>query len=117
MTTSIRDARLFVDGVTKYLRGKGTDGTIIPRVTAALHRISSAAKREKTAVVESVVSLTTTEKADVVRFLSRLLTHAVTLECRINKEHIGGLRIEVGDWVVDTTVRSHIETMKEQLLS
>ncbi len=114
MTTISKDARFFVEGVTKYVRGVG-GGTILPKVTAALHKITASARMGKTAVVESAVTLTPSEKVDVSRFLARLLTHAVRLECRVNRELLGGLRIMVGDWVVDTSLASQLRAMEEML--
>lgn len=115
MTSITKDARFFVDGVAKYLKAGSVGGVIMPRVTAALHKISSGANAGKTATVETVVTLTTAEKSELTRFLSRLLSHAVTLECRTNKHLIGGIRVTVGDWVVDTSIATQILAMQEAL--
>lgn len=117
MTTITRDARFFVDGVAKYLKTGGSNGVLLPKVTAALHKITSSASAGKTATVETVVVLTGPEKLQLGRFLSRLLSHAVTLECRVNKNLIGGIRVTVGDWVVDTSVATQIRAMQEALSS
>lgn len=116
MTRLTTDARFFLDGVTKYLKGSSADRSMLPRVSAAFERMTSSAKREKTAMVESAVALTAREKDDVSRFLSRLLTHPVTVECRINRELIGGLRIQIGDWIVDTSLLRQIEDMKAMMV-
>lgn len=110
-----RDARFFVDGVTKYLSGSGGAGTMLPKVTAVLHKITESATVGKLARVESSVALTSKEKSDISRFLSRLLSREATLQCTINKELIAGLRITVGDWVVDTSVATQISAMQEML--
>ncbi|MBI4066343.1 F0F1 ATP synthase subunit delta [Candidatus Gottesmanbacteria bacterium] len=115
MSSLAKDARYFVDGVTKYLRRQGTSDAMLPKVSAVLHKISSSARTEKTARVESVVVLSPKEKTEISRLLSRLLTHTVTIECTINKELIGGLRIQVGDWIVDTSLSSQVRTMIDQL--
>ena len=117
MTSLTRDARFFVDGVTKYLRGSGGAGAMLPKVTAALHKIATSARAGKLARVESSVPLTSKEKSDISRFLSRLLSREATLQCTINKELIGGLRIGVGDWIVDTSIATQISAMQEQLTS
>lgn len=115
MSSLAKDARYFIDGVTKYLRQHGTSDVMLPKVTAALHKISNSARMEKTAKVQTAVVLTPGERAEISRLLSRLLTHTVTIECTINKELLGGLRINVGDWILDTTVLGQIEAMKEHL--
>ncbi len=115
MTSITKDARFFVDGVAKYLKTGGSGGVLLPKVTAALHKITSGASAGKTAMVESVVVLSGAEKSQLSRFLSRLLTHTVLLECRTNKNLIGGIRVTVGDWVVDTSIATQLRTMQEVL--
>lgn len=115
MTSLTKDARYFVDGVTKYLRHGGTGDAMLPKMTAVLHKITSSARIEKTALVESTVALTPKEKMEIGRFLSRFLTHTVILECQINRELIGGIRVAVGDWVVDTSLAAQIHEMQEVL--
>lgn len=115
MTSITRDARFFVDGVAKYLKAGGGSGVIIPKVTAALHKITSGANAGNIANVETVVALSAAEKSAVSRFLSRLLSHSVTLTCKTNKNLIGGIRVTVGDWVVDTSIASQINQMQEAL--
>lgn len=116
MSTLAKDARYFVDGVMKYLRQDHlSNQSLLPKVTAALHKITASARKEKTAIVESVVPLTVKERGDIVRMLSRLLTHTVTIECKTNRELLGGLRMVVGDWIVDTSLKSQIHAMQERL--
>lgn len=116
MTTQAQDARLFVEGVTQYLRRGAAANAMLPRVTAALHTITAAAREGSTAMVQSAAPLTAKEKGNIARFLSRLLTHAVRVQCRTNKALIGGLRIVVGDWVIDTSIASQIRAMQEALI-
>ena len=115
MTSLTRDARFFVDGVTKYLRGSGGAGAMLPKVTAVLHKITTSQRAGKVAKVESSVTLTSKEKSDISRFLSRLLSREVTLQCTINKDLIGGLRIGVGDWIVDTSIATQLSSLQEML--
>lgn len=116
MTSLTRDAQFFVDGVTKYLRGSGRENSMLPKVTAALHKITASAREEKMARVESVVPLTRKEKSEISTFLSRLLDHEITSVCTTNKELVGGLRIAVGDWIVDTSIKAQVARMQEQLI-
>ncbi|MEK7544288.1 MAG: F0F1 ATP synthase subunit delta [Patescibacteria group bacterium] len=115
MTNLTKDARFFVDGVTKYIRRGGMGNTMLPKVTAALKKISSSSGQQTAAIVESAVGLTSKERAELSRFLSRLLTHTVTIECRREKALIGGIRVTVGDWVVDTSIATQIAAMQEEL--
>lgn len=116
MTRLTRDARFFLDGVTKYLRSSNTGRSMLPRVSDAFERMTDSAKREKTAIVQSAVTLTDREKDEVSRFLSRLLTHPVTVQCALNRDLIGGMRIQIGDWVVDTSILRQIDDMKAMMV-
>lgn len=89
---------------------------MLPKVTAALHKITTSARAEKIAKVESSVTLTSKEKLEISKFLSRLLAHEVTIVCKINRELVGGLRIAVGDWIVDTSIVTQIAAMQELLI-
>jgi F-type H+-transporting ATPase subunit delta len=115
MTSLTRDARFFLDGVTKYLKEGKTEAGMLPKVHAAFNRLSAEDQLEKTARVKSAVSLTTKEKNEISKFLSRLLTHPVTIKSSVDASCVGGIRITVGDWVVDTTIAGQIERMKTLL--
>lgn len=111
-----KDARFFVDGIATYLRREGKLGdTVIPRMTALFNKVTSSAKGQKIAHVESAVSLTSGEKQKISLLLSRLLGHDVELDCSVDTGAIGGFKIQVGDWVVDTTVRGQIDALKNSL--
>ena len=111
-----KDARFFVDGITTYLRGEGKLGErLIPRMTTLFDKVTSSTKGQKIARVESAVPLNTTEKQKISLLLARLLDHEVELDCLVDVRAIGGFKIQVGDWVVDATVRGQIDALKNSL--
>lgn len=111
-----KDARFFVDGIATYLRGKGKLGdAVIPRMTALFDKVTSSARGQKIAYVESAVPLNHSEKQKMSLLLSRLLDHDVELDCSVEPQAIGGFKIQVGDWVVDTTVRGQVDALKNSL--
>lgn len=111
-----KDARFFVDGITTYLRREGKLGErLIPRMTALFDKVTSSAKGQKIAHVESAVPLNSTEKQKISLLLARILDHEVELDCIVEKQAIGGFKIQVGDWIVDTTVRGQIDTLQNAL--
>ena len=48
--------------------------------------------------------------------ISTLLKSKVLLQNQINKELIGGFKIEVEDWVLDYSIQEKMKKMKENLL-
>jgi F-type H+-transporting ATPase subunit delta len=106
-----KDARGFVDGVVSYLKNEGKSKTTMPKVEAFLGRVTAQSKRQKTAKVVSSVALTAPEQKELVRVLSTVLGHEVALENSVNPGLVAGLWIQVGDWIVDTTLKSQLEQM------
>lgn len=117
MASLQKDARFFVDGITTYLRREGAaGGSVIPRMTALFDKVSVSAKGQKIANVESAVPLTSLEKRQISLLLARLLDHAVDLTCHVDAKAIGGFKIQVGDWIVDTTLRGQIDALESALI-
>jgi F-type H+-transporting ATPase subunit delta len=114
-TPLTKDARGFVDGVVTYLRTDGKAQGVVPKVEAFLGKMTSAAKKEKTAKIKSSVALTANEKKSLEKALGRALGHEVGLECSVDEDLLGGMRVQIGDWVVDTTLKSQLEQMAEML--
>lgn len=114
-TTLTKDARGFVDGVVDYIRNEGRSKSSIPKVEAFLGKVTAQAKKEKMAHVASSVLLTEKEKEMLQSTLARILGHVVDLQCSVDDRLIAGLNIQVGDWVVDTSLKSQLEEMAKQL--
>lgn len=115
MKTMTKDARGFVQGVVEYLRKEGKDSHSVPKVQSLLYKVTESAKRQKQASVESVVKLTLSEQQALTRVLSRIMGHEVSIECRINTSLIAGIRIQMADWIVDTSFKSQLTEMVDLL--
>lgn len=89
---------------------------MMPDVQIMLERITSQAKKEKYANVEGSVAFTDGEKKAIGNFLARLIGHPVTLKCYVNPDVLGGVKIQVGDWIVDTTLRHQLGQLSDVLL-
>ncbi len=116
MSTHTQEAYNFVQGIASYLRADGGHASAVGKVRTLLTKVTAKARRGKVATVESSVVLTQKERQAIERLLSRLMDHAITLDCRLNHDLLGGLRIGVGDWVVDTTMRAQIDDLAAQLI-
>ncbi|MEK7129843.1 MAG: F0F1 ATP synthase subunit delta [Patescibacteria group bacterium] len=111
-----KDARGFVDGIVGYLQREDKDSPVVGRVRTLLHRVTVTAKQEKLATIESSVGLTVHEKGQISHVLARILGHSVALSVRVKPEVLAGLRIQVGDWVVDTSLAHQVDVLAQSLL-
>lgn len=115
MKSFTHDARGFVQGVVTHLKKSKHSSEVAPKVTSLLMRMSNGARKERQATVESVVKLTADERMQVERILECVAGHKVSLDCRINPELIGGIRMTMADWVLDASIKSQLYDMAEML--
>lgn len=110
MKSVSKDARGFVEGVISHLK-QGKGATMTPKVQSLLLKMSASAKHEHQAKVESAVKLTPAEMQTIVRVLSRVSGHEVGLTSVVNPSLIGGLRVTMADWVMDSSIRNELKEM------
>lgn len=106
--TLTKDARGLVSEVVTYLKRDWQSSTVVPRVQTLLSRVTAQAKKEKTAIVTTSVALSEAEKKTLTQILSKIMGHDMEIENTVADDVIGGMRIQVGDWVVDTTLESQL---------
>ncbi len=111
MKSISKDARGFVEGVVTHLKKSGKAREVAPHVQSLLFKMTATAKAEATAHVESAVKLTPSETQNIARVLSRIAGHEVSIVAAVNPALLGGLRITMGDWVVDTSIRNELNQM------
>ncbi len=68
------------------------------------------------ASVRSAVALTDEERGRLVDDLKGMAGREPILEESIDPELLGGLVVRVGDWVYDTSVRTRLETIRNELI-
>ncbi len=111
MKSVSKDARGFVDGVIRHLKRGGKATGMTPKVQSLLRRMSASAKHEHQAKVESAVKLAPQELQSIARVLSRIAGHEVSLTSVVNPTLVGGLRVMMADWVMDSSIRSELKEM------
>ncbi len=67
------------------------------------------------AVVESAVELTSEEQAALTEKLAKVTEREVKLTCVVKPAVIGGLIVRIGDKVIDGSVKSRLDIMKDNL--
>ena len=111
MKTIAKDERGFVSGVLDYLRSEGKGMGSVPKVQSLLSKVTHNARKERLAVVTSAVGLTVSEQREIATALSHIVGHEIQLDCRLNTDLIAGIRIQMADWVVDTSFGGQLDQM------
>lgn len=117
MQTISKEARGFVEGVVAHLRKGGKVKGAAPKVQSLLFKVTAQAKREREAVVTSSVKLTAAEQTAITKALSSVMGRKVEVSCRISADLLGGIKIQMADWVVDASLVGQLEQMALLLVS
>lgn len=116
MNSLSRDAKGFIAGITKYIQDEGKT-SLLPKVGRLLGKVSEQSQEDAVAHVISAVALSDDEKARIERFVFRLMGHSVTVDATVDRDVVGGFVINIGDWVVDTSLNGQLQNMQKTLSS
>jgi len=111
-----KDARNFVEGVTRYIRRGKHGKDVLPRVQSLFTKVTGAAKKERTASVTSVIVLSENEKLNIKHIVGNLVGHDIDCQFRLDPVLLGGMKIQIADWIVDTSLSSQLTNMARTLL-
>lgn len=106
-------------GVQNFLRTVIENGRLaaLPAVAEQFHSLANAASGVSDATVYSAFPIEPAQLADVVASLERRFGRKLTPTVVLEPELIGGIRVVVGDEVLDTSVRARLERMKVALMA
>jgi len=77
--------------------------------------VDNNAAGEVTATITSAVALTNEEKKNISTILSQLIGREVTLSVHLNERLLGGMKIEVEDWSIDTSIHRQLLELATKL--
>jgi F-type H+-transporting ATPase subunit delta len=89
----------------------------LPRLTAEFRRLDNDRHGITLAVATSASPLSSGEIRAVVERLEQVTAGRVELEVRVDPGLLGGLVVRVGDRLIDGSVRSRLERLRNQLVS
>jgi F-type H+-transporting ATPase subunit delta len=90
---------------------------LLPSLARAYRELSDAHAGRVRAVVVSATPLSAADLERVRRSLERRTQKKVMLEAEVDPNLIGGLVARVGDLVLDGSVRTQLDTLREKLLN
>jgi F-type H+-transporting ATPase subunit delta len=89
--------------------------TVLPEIAAQFHTLANKGAGVSDATVYSAFPIEAGRLADVVSTLERRFRRKLNATVAIEPDLIGGIRVVVGDEVLDTSVRARLEQMKSSL--
>jgi F-type H+-transporting ATPase subunit delta len=105
--------------VASFLRTLLDNGRIaaLPEIAAQFRALVNAQSGVSDAVIESAYPIDGSALADVVGTLEKRFGRKLKATVAVKPELIGGIRVLVGDEVLDTSVRARLEQMKTALVA
>jgi F-type H+-transporting ATPase subunit delta len=103
--------------VQNFLRAVLDNGRLdaLPEIAAQFHALVNAQSGISDATVYSAFAIDAAQLADVVATLEKRFARKLNASVVVQPELIGGIRVVVGDEVLDTSVKARLEQMKVAL--
>ncbi|MDP9044846.1 MAG: F0F1 ATP synthase subunit delta [Pseudomonadota bacterium] len=89
--------------------------SVLPEIAAQFHALASERSGVSDATVYSAFPIEPGPLAEVVAALERRFKRKLNAQVQVQPDLIGGIRVVVGDEVLDTSVRARLEQMKAAL--
>jgi len=89
--------------------------SVLPEIAAQFHALVNAKSGVSDAIVESAFPISDAQLPDVVAALEKRFGRKLNATVQLVPELIGGIRVVVGDEVLDTSVKARLEQMKTAL--
>lgn len=87
----------------------------LPEISAQFHALVNASSGVSDARIQSAFPLEGVQLAEVVAALEKRFARKLNASVEVRPELIGGVRVIVGDEVLDTSVKARLEQMKAAL--
>ncbi len=107
------------DTAKNFLRAVIDNGriSVLPEIASQFRTLKNAQSGSSDAVVYSAFALDAAALADLATTLEKRFGKKLNLKVELEPELIGGVRVVVGDEVLDTSVKARLEQMKVVLTS
>jgi len=115
MADLTKDARGLVSGIVSYLEKDKEISTQVPKIRKLLSKVTTANGKDVEAAIVTAVVLKSEEKTKLADALLKLVGHPVTLSCVVDQSIIAGMRIKIGDWIVDTSYAHQLQRIAHVL--
>ncbi|HLW01676.1 MAG TPA: ATP synthase F1 subunit delta [Ktedonobacterales bacterium] len=87
-----------------------------PKVAEAFNQKLNDYHNQATAIVTSAVPLAAPQQAEVTAYLESLTGKHITLETRVDPQILGGIIAQIGDTLIDGSVRRRLQLLRDQII-
>ncbi len=87
-----------------------------PKVAEAFDQQLNDYRNQATAIVTSAVPLEAAQQAEVKSYLQALTGRTISLETRVDPSILGGLIAQIGDTLIDGSVRRRLALLRDQII-
>src|SRR3990172_4301562 len=108
-----QSTKAFVTGVVAAIASDKKMKTVAPRVQIALDRLSAHAQSENEAIVETSTVPTNDEQNQLRQLVLRISDAVPDIQFVTNTSLIAGIRLTIGDLVVDTSLGTQLTKMAQ----
>ena len=107
------------DAAKNFLRAVIDNGriSVLPEIASQFRALKNAQSGSSDAVVYSAFALDDAAMSELTLTLEKCFGKKLNLKVELQPELIGGVRVVVGDEVLDTSVKARLEQMKAALIS
>lgn len=88
----------------------------VPQLRSLLSKVSKDADDDITAYVRSAIPLTIEEKSQIQKTLTKMSGHEIAVISTVDPSVLGGIKIQIRDWVVDMTFLKTVLNMSHMLM-
>lgn len=89
--------------------------SVLPEIATQFHALANARSGVSDAIIHSAFPIEPAQLDDVVAALEKRFARRLNASVQIQPDLIGGIRVVVGDEVLDTSVKARLEQMKAAL--
>jgi F-type H+-transporting ATPase subunit delta len=89
----------------------------LPEIAAQFHVLANAKAGVSDAVIYSAFDMSSDQVAEVLVSLEKRFARKLNATVQVQADLIGGIRVVVGDEVLDTSIKARLEQMKAALVS
>jgi F-type H+-transporting ATPase subunit delta len=110
----LRDAPTELVNTLKLMQQQG-DLELLPDVSAALGNVIAGRSAPIKAEITSAIALGDSEREQIQRSLTEQYGEGLLFSFRVDPALLGGLRVRVGDRLIDTSIASRLAALRESL--